>query len=271
MPQIHPSAIVSKDAQIAPSVEIGPWVEIRGKVQLDEGVRVMARVSIEGPVHVGEGTQIYPGVCIGFPPQDVKFKPGDPTPGVRIGKNVLLREGVTIHAASKPEAPTTIGDRVFMMAYSHAGHDAKIANDAILVNAALMAGHSEVGERAILSGATALHQFNRVGRLAMVSGVCAITMDVPPFCLSGARNTIHGLNIVGMRRAGIPREQITSLRAAFREAFLRPLPRQEIIAILTEHGKTCPLAIEMAEFVRTAKRPVCSASISSTEEEPALG
>lgn len=266
MAQIHPSAIVSKEAELAPGVEIGPWCEIRGRVKLGEGVRMMARVSIEGPVEIGAGTIMYPNVCIGMPPQDVKFKPGDPTPGVRIGCGAILREYATVHAASKPEAPTTIGDRVFMMVNSHAGHDARVGNDAIMVNAVLLAGHVEIGERALLSGGVAVHQFTRVGRLAMVSGVIAMTMDVPPFCISGERNTINGLNIVGMRRAGIARDDITRLRAAFRDAFRRPLPRQEIIACLEEHGRTCALAQEMADFVRTAKRAVCTAAAGSTEE-----
>lgn len=271
MAQIHPTAIVSKEAEFAPGVEIGPWCEIRGKVRLGEGVRLMARVSIEGPVEIGAGTLLYPGACIGMPPQDVKFKPGDPTPGVRIGCNTLIREFATVHAASKPDAPTIVGDRVFMMVNSHVGHDSKVGNDAILVNSVLLAGHVDVGERAIVSGGAAIHQFCRVGRLAMVTGVIGMTRDVPPFCLSGTRNRISGLNVVGMRRAGIPRDDISKLRTAFREAFRRAMPRQEIVACLEEHGRGCSLAKEMADFVRTAKRAVCTAAAGSIEEETVSG
>lgn len=257
MPTIHPSAVVSADAVLAPGVEIGPGCVLSGPVTLGEGVRLIGHVHLSGPVTVGEGTEIYPFACVGFPGQDFKFKRGDRTAGVRIGKGCILREGVTVHAATNDHTPTSVGDRVFMMAYSHAGHDARIGDSVIMVNGAGVAGHGQVGDGAILSGAALVHQFCRIGRMAFISGGAATSMDVPPFCILAERQRLGGVNLVGMRRAGIPREQITEVRRAFRDVFRKVMPRDQMVAILRDRGATCPAVMEMAEFVAASKRGIC--------------
>lgn len=241
---------------IADDVVIGPNCTLTGKVTLDAGVHLIANVYIQGPVHIGARTRIYPNACIGFEPQDVKFKPGMPTAGVKVGSDCLLREGVTLHAASKLDHPTTVGDRCFLMVNAHLGHDARIGNDVTLVNGTLLAGHSQVGDRVTFGGGSALHQFNRVGRLAMVSGVTALSSDLPPFCMAAGRNSMVGLNIIGLRRNGFSREDITTIRRAFREALKPSLQRQECVAILRELGKGCAPVMEMAEFVATCQRTI---------------
>ncbi len=260
MPEIHPSAIVNSHVELAESVVIGPGCIVQGTpgglVRLAPGVRLIANVILQGPLTIGENTTVYPNACLGLPAQDFKFSIGYPTAGVQIGSGCLIREGVTVHSATKPDAPTTIGDRVMMMVNSHAGHDAFVSNDVILANGALLAGHSHVGERANISGNCAIHQFNRVGRLAFVSGGVALSTDVPPYCVSAGRNRLHGVNLVGMRRNGIPREHITMVRWAFNKAFRRSLPRDEMISILRELGKDCPPVMEMCQFVIDAKRPI---------------
>jgi UDP-N-acetylglucosamine acyltransferase len=257
-PVIHPTAIVGKECELGDGVEIGPYCIVGGRVKLGEGVRLVSHVHISGPVEVGDQTKIYPFTSLGFPPQDVKWKDGNPTAGVKIGRECLLRENVTIHLASKPDRPTTVGDKCFLMVGSHLGHDSRIGNNVVLVNNVLLAGHSEVGDNATLAGAVAMHQFTRIGRLAFVSGMVGVAMDVPPFCVSGKRNMLHGINLIGLRRAGIPRDQITAVRHAFRKALRVSLPRKEMIAILTELGRDCPLVAEMAEFVAAAKRSVAT-------------
>jgi UDP-N-acetylglucosamine acyltransferase len=261
-PRIHPSAIIDPEAALSPGVDIGPNCTLRGAVKLGAGVTLIANVYLQGPLEVGEGTTVYPNACIGFPPQDFKFKPGMASAGVKIGAHCIIREGMTIHAASKaPGAgpPTTVGDRCFLMVQSHIGHDAKVGSDVVLCNGALIAGHAEVGDKVTLSGNVAVHQFVRVGRLAMFSGLTAVSRDVPPFCLVGGRNTIHGLNAVGLRRNGVSREEITMLRRAFREAFRARVPRAEQIEILTELGRKSACVLEMAEFCAASKRGMVAA------------
>ncbi len=268
-PSIHPTSVVDRDAELAPGVVIGPLCSITGRVRLGPGVRLLSRVCIQGPATIGAGTVVYPNACLGLEPQDYKFKPGTPTAGIAIGRDCLIREGVTVHAATTEQAPTTIGDRVFMMVNAHAGHDARVENDVILVNGALLAGHTLIQERAIISGNSCVHQFCSVGRLAFATGAIAVAMSVPPFCMCGERNTLNGLNIVGMRRSGMDRDHISRVRIAFREVFWVSLPRQEMIQRLTELGADCPPVMEMAEFVRASKRPIARGTAShAPEDEP---
>jgi UDP-N-acetylglucosamine acyltransferase len=253
---IHPTAIVGRECELGEGVEVGPYCIVSGRVKLAPGVRLLSHVQISGPVEVGENTKIYPFASLGFPPQDVKWKDGNPTAGVKIGRDCVIRENVTIHLASKTERPTTVGDTCFLMVASHLGHDARIGNNVTLVNNVLLAGHSEVGDSVTLGGGAGVHQFTRIGRLAFISGLVGVAMDVPPFCVSGARNTLHGLNLVGLRRAGMPRDHVTLLRKAFRSAFRVQLPRKEMLAVLRDLGRDCPPIMEMAEFVATAKRAI---------------
>ncbi|MCC6659792.1 MAG: acyl-ACP--UDP-N-acetylglucosamine O-acyltransferase [Phycisphaerales bacterium] len=254
MPTIHSTAIVDPTCDLAPDVEIGPGCVLSGGVRLAAGVRLVGNVYLSGPLTVGTGTILYPFVCLGFPGQDYKFKPGDPTPGVAIGADCILREHVTVHAATRPDRPTTVGDRVMMMVGSHVGHDGRLGSNTILVNGALLAGHSEVGDGAILSAGTLVHQFTRVGRLAMMQGDSAVSMDVPPFCLAHGHNSIIGINLVGLRRSGMDRAHITKVREAFRLALRRPMSKPERIALLEDLGRDCPPVMELARFVAEAKK-----------------
>lgn len=255
-PQIHPSAIIDSRAEIGAGCIIGPGCVIVGAVTLAEGVELMAQVYLQGPLTIGARTRIWPGARLGCDPQDYKVKPGFPTAGVVVGSDCLIREGVTVHAATKTDAPTRIGDRVFMMVNSHAGHDVQVSNDVILVNGVLLAGHVQVHERAVISGNTGVHQFCRVGKMAMISGCAAIATEVPPYCMAYGRNSMVMLNVVGMRRSGISREHISIARQAYREVFRENLPKPLMIERLTELGKLSPPVAEMAEFVRTAKRAI---------------
>ncbi len=258
MSKIHPSASVSPEAILGDGVEIGPQCVVEGNVTIGAGVRLIGHVYVCGPAQIGDGTTIYPNCCLGFPGQDWKFKPGDPTPGVRIGKGCILREHVTVHAATKPDRPTTVGDRCMMMVGSHLGHDSRIGNDVVMVNYSGLAGHAEVGDNATLSGMVGIHQFVRVGRFVFMSAGVGVSMDVPPFCIVPERQRIEGINRVGLRRSGMPREHITLLDEAFRKAF-RPgnLSRAEMIEKLLQIGAGCPPVVEMAEFVRQSKRGIC--------------
>jgi UDP-N-acetylglucosamine acyltransferase len=267
-PVIHPTAIVGKECELGDGVEIGPYCIVGGRVKLGDGVRLVSHVQISGPVEVGDQTRIYPFASLGFPPQDVKWKDGNPTAGVKIGRECIIRENVTIHLATKTDRPTTVGDKCFLMVASHLGHDAKIGNDVVLVNNVLLAGHSEVGDNATLAGGVGVHQFTRVGRMAFVSGLVGVSMDIPPFCVSGARNTLHGINLVGLRRSGVPRDQITLVRRAFRQVFRTSLPRTQMLETLQAMGRDCPLVAEMAEFVATSKRSISKGTGGPTDEDP---
>ncbi len=262
MTQIHPSTMIGADVELGQDVEIGPRCTISGPVRIGDGVRLVGDIYLTGPITIGSGTTIYPNACIGFPPQDVKFKPGDKTPGVVIGRDCILRENVTIHAASHETLPTTLGDRAYLMVNAHMGHDSQAGSDVTLVNNVSLGGHSIVGDRVIIGGHSGIHQFVQIGYLAFVAGTIPVTCDVPPFAIIGRRNEVSGVNVVGMRRAGYPSDVITDTRRAFREVFRSTIPRDEMLDILDRIGAGCEPAAQVAAFIRNATRPICHGKLS---------
>ncbi|MCU0688552.1 MAG: acyl-ACP--UDP-N-acetylglucosamine O-acyltransferase [Phycisphaerales bacterium] len=266
---VHPSCVIDSRVKLGERCRLGPNCVLVGDITLADDVELLANVYLQGPLTIGPRTRVWPGAVLGGDPQDYKVKPGFPTAGVTIGADCLIREGVTVHAATKTDIPTRIGSRVFMMANSHAGHDAQVSDDVILVNGVLLAGHVQVHEKAVISGNTGVHQFCRVGKMAMVSGAAAIATEIPPYCMAYGRNSLAMLNVVGMRRAGISREHITIARQAYREVFRANLPRPQMIERLTELGQNCPCVMDMATFVRESKRAIAPhrAQRDATDDE----
>jgi UDP-N-acetylglucosamine acyltransferase len=271
--KVHPTAILRGEIHLAEDVEIGPYCVLTGggegggrgepgagAIRVGPGVRFLAGAHLLGPVEIGAGTIVHPHACLGFRAQDLKFAPGAPTAGVVIGENCQIREHVTIHAATNDHTPTRIGDRAFMMVSTHVGHDSSLGSDVTMVNGAMVAGHVHIGDRVILSGLSAIHQHTRVGRMVMVAGLSGASQDVPPCCIADGFNGLGGVNLVGLRRAGVSRDEITQVREAYRRALRRRLPRADTIAILEEFGAGSPLVAEMARFVAGATRGFCSGS-----------
>jgi len=252
--QIHPTAWVDSEVDLAPSVIVGPGCIIEGRVTIGDNTRLLANVHIQGPTTIGRNCTFYPFCCIGFPPQDRKFDPSHAGAGLVIGDDNVFRESVTIHRATG-ERPTTIGHRNYFMVNSHVGHDVIIGDDCTLANGALLAGHVEMSDRVILGGNAAVHQFCRIGRLAMLSGIAAVTQDLPPFCTVYNMRQVGSLNVVGLRRAGL-RDHIAPLQRAFeilyRERHANPAACDLIEAELGHD----PLCRELVAFVRSSKRGI---------------
>jgi UDP-N-acetylglucosamine acyltransferase len=185
---------------------------------------------------------------------------------IEIGDNNIFREHVTVHRAmpvgvGPGTGITRIGNRNLFMAGAHVAHDCIVGNDIILANAALLGGHVTVGDRALISGNSAVHQFCRVGRLALLSGASGSSKDIPPFWVMQDVNYVRGLNLVGMRRAGIASPEIIAVRKAFRILYLtRPaLPLSAaLLRIEAELGNFAAVR-ELVEFIRSSKRGICGA------------
>ena len=257
MPEIHPTAILDGDINLADDVKIGPSCILRGNITLGAGVKLLERVSIQGPATIGAGTIFYPGAIIGFEPQDYKFLPGTPTAGVVLGDNCIIREHATVHSATSTEKPTRLGDGVFMMVNSHVGHDTVVGDRTILVNNVALAGHVIVEDRVTLSGGCLVHQFCRIGRLCMFSGASVVTTDIPPFMMLIDRNEVIGLNLVGLRRNGFTADQINELRQLFSKVLRQNLPRKELLAILAERKDHSPAIKQMHDFIADCnKKPL---------------
>lgn len=253
---IHPSATVSSVSVLGSGVRIGPGCVLEGAVTLADDVELIANAYLRGPLTIGAGTVIFPGVCIGFSAQHLKVKRTDPTAGVRIGAGCTFRENATVHAATKADVPTIIGDAAYMMVNAHVGHDCRVGSNVTMVNNTALAGHVEVGDQVTLGGGALVHQFTRVGRLAMIGGGTTLVADAPPFSLVVERAFLSGVNLIGLRRAGVDREQITRVREACRRAFKQPLTRSEMQQVLDDLATSSPLVAEMAAFIRGAQRPI---------------
>lgn len=257
MPEIHPTAILEGDINLADDVKIGPSCILRGSITLGPGVQLLERVSIKGPARIGAGSIFYPGAIIGFEPQDYKFLPGAPTAGVVLGDNCIIREHATVHAASSLEKPTTLGDGVFLMVNSHVGHDTTVGDRCVIVNNTALAGHVIIEDRVTLAGGCLVHQNCRIGRLCMFSGASVVTTDIPPFLMAIDRNEIVGLNLVGLRRNGFSPEEINKLRYVFSKIMRQNLPRKELVAALAEHTEESSAVRELHDFiVKCDKKPL---------------
>lgn len=212
---IHPSAVIEPGAQIGAGCEIGPFCHVGPDVCLGDRVRLKSHVVVTGDTWIGDETEVFPFCVIGEVPQDLKFR-GEATRLV-IGKRNRIREHVTMNTGTKGGGGVTrVGDDGLFMAGCHVAHDAQVGDRVILVNSAALAGHCVIEDDVIIGGLSGVHQWVRIGRGAIIGAVTMVTNDVIPYGLVQApRGKLDGLNLVGLKRRGVSRADITALRAAF--------------------------------------------------------
>ncbi|MCY4523162.1 MAG: acyl-ACP--UDP-N-acetylglucosamine O-acyltransferase [Halobacteriovoraceae bacterium] len=209
--EIHSTAIIDPKARIGENVLVGPYCIIGPNVEIGNGCKLYANVYMEGHTKVGNENQFYPYSTIGTPPQDINYK-NEPT-RVEIGNNNLFREFVSIHrGTAKDHSLTKIGSGNLFMSYVHVGHDAQIGNSGVFANSINFAGHVKIGDNCILGGSCSVSQYVTVGRGCYIGGASAIDRDVPLFCMGlGNRLRLKGINIIGMKRQGYPREIVSEV------------------------------------------------------------
>ncbi|KIC48961.1 acyl-ACP--UDP-N-acetylglucosamine O-acyltransferase [Tateyamaria sp. ANG-S1] len=212
---VHPSAVIEPGAQIDPTATIGPFCVVGPDVVIGPDVVLKSHVVVTGQTDVGEGTTIFSFAVIGEVPQDLKFK-GE-TSRLVIGKRNRIREHVTMNGGTEGGGGVTrIGDDGLFMAGCHIAHDAHVGDRVIVVNSAAVAGHCIIEDDVIVGGLSGIHQFVRIGKGAIIGAVTMVTNDVIPYGLVQApRGDLDGLNLVGLKRKGVARSDITALRAAF--------------------------------------------------------
>ena len=212
---IHPSAIIEDGAQLGADVSIGPFCVVGPKVVLGDRVELKSHVVITGDTQIGADTVIFPFCCIGEIPQDVKFK-GEAAKLV-IGERNRIREHVTMNPGTEGGGGITkIGDDGFFLAGSHVAHDATVGDRVIIVNQSAVAGHCVIEDDVIIGGLCGIHQFVRIGQGAIIGALTMVTNDVIPHGLvQGPRGELDGLNLVGLKRRGVSRADISGLRVAF--------------------------------------------------------
>ena len=251
---IHPTAIIDPAATLGEGVEIGPYAVIEGPVILGPGCILHAMARIVGHVTMGARNTIHGTAVIGDYPQDRKYG-GEPTQ-VIIGDDNIFREGVTIHRGTGPGTRTVVGSRNYLMAQSHIGHNCVVGDDVTIANAAALAGHVHVADRAIIGAHCGIHQFCRVGRMAMISNAACMNVDLPPFFLVMQTNFVAQLNAVGLRRSGVPRANISAVREMFQLVWRQNRSVPKAIQDLPPRLLEVPEVREVVTFCQATKRGV---------------
>lgn len=254
MTTIDPTARIEDGATIGDDASIGPYCIVGKDVTLGAGCRLLSHVNVAGHTAVGAGTVIYPFASVGTPPQSLTYR-DEPTRLV-IGANCTIRESVTVNTGTVGGGGLTqIGDRCYLMAYSHVGHDCHVGNDVIFANSATLGGHCEVGDFVWIGGLSAVHQFVRIGAQAMVAGASGIRGDVIPYgFVTGQHAALEGLNVVGMRRRKFTKQRLHLVRAFYQSLFFGPGTLAERLGEAQAQPPADPAIAEIIAFLAAGKK-----------------
>ncbi len=255
---IHPTAVVDHGCQLGENVTVGPYTVLGPHVVIGDNCWLGPHVVIDGKTTIGKNCQIFQFSSIGAAPQDITYK-GELT-AVEIGDNTIVRESVTIHRGTpKGSGVTRVGSRCMIMAYCHVAHDCEIGDFVIMANVATLGGHVEIGKHAVIGGLSAIHQFCRIGAYAFLGGMSGANKDIPPFVkYQGQRSHLHGINVLGLRRAGFSKDAIENLREAYRIVFKKAQTITEGLEMADEAFPGSAEVREFTDFIRNSKRGVPS-------------
>lgn len=251
---IHPTAIVEKGAQLGKNVHIGPFCHIGAEVRLGDNSFVKSHAVISGATSIGAGAQIFPHAILGEAPQNNKHKGGRTT--LEVGKNCVIREGVTMHRGSDNSVGRTIvGDDCMFLAYAHVAHDCTLGDHVTFSNNVMIGGHVHVGDHVIMGGGSAAHQHVRVGHHAFIGGLAALTGDLIPYGSAiGVQAWLGGLNIIGMKRSGLTHSDIHAMRHAVAMLFDGAKPVRARAADVAAAYPQSPAVADMLAFVSAEER-----------------
>ena len=249
---IHPLAVVEPGARLGTGVKVGPFCHVSADTALGDNVELISHVAVMGATTIGEGTKVYPQAVLGGPPQNNKHKGGRTT--LVIGRNCIIREGVTMHRGSDTSrGETTVGDNGHFLAYVHIAHDCIIGHNVTMANLATLGGHVQVGDHANLGGMSAAHQNIRIGHHAFVGGMSGAFKDVIPYGLiRGANGYLRGLNLIGMKRSGMPRSEINAIRHSVDAIFDSSRTMEENMAAAEARFAGSPAVLDILSFMRSA-------------------
>ncbi len=263
---IHPTALVEKGVELGQGVKVGPFCHIQAGARIGDDCELMSHVVVTDATQLGAGSKVFPHAVLGCDPQNARHK-GGPTL-LEIGKNCMIREGVTMHRGSdNSRGRTSVGDDCTFLAYAHVAHDCDIADHVTFANNVMVGGHVSVDHHAILGGGSAVHQFVRVGHHAFVGGMAALAHDLIPYGMAlGNHAYLGGLNIVGMKRSGMDRKEIHNMRHAVRMLFDRSSPvRQRAEDVLRALPDSAPVA-DMVAFIQVdTKRAYCTPPLDAAQ------
>lgn len=253
---VHPTAVIFPGADLAKDAAVGPYAIIESGARVGPGCIIAAHAQLLNQVILGPNCRIGSGAVLGGDPQDLRFDPLTPS-GVELGAHCVVREHATIHRSAKANGFTKAGEHNFLMVGSHLGHDCVIGDHNVIANNVMLGGHVTVGNRTFLGGGAGFHQGVRVGDYCMVQGNSAISQDVPPYVMAALANEVHGLNVIGIRRAGYSPEIRSEIKRAYDLLFRGGL---NLSQALEEAAKTAwgPEAARFIDFFKNASsKGVC--------------
>jgi UDP-N-acetylglucosamine acyltransferase len=253
MKNIHSTAIISPQAELADDVSVGPFVIIEDNVVIGEGTQIASSTVIGSGARLGKNVRVHAGAVVSSIPQDLKFA-GEDTQAV-IGDGTIIREYVTINRGTVDRGETRIGANCLLMAYSHVAHDCLLGDNVIMGNAATLAGHIEIGDNAILSGLLPVHQFVKIGAHSMIGGGFRVPQDICPYALAaGYPLKIAGPNLVGLKRRGFSREALKSIQTAFKFLFFSGLNTSQAVEQIHAEMEITEQVQVILDFIKVSTR-----------------
>lgn len=274
---IHPAAVVEEGARIGAGARIGPFCHVGPEVVIGDRVELISHVAITGATTIGDDTRVFPQAVLGCEPQNIKHEGGRTT--LSIGRGCTIREGVTIHTGTDTSrARTVVGDNCMLLAYVHIGHDCIVGNNVTMASYSALSGHCEVGDNVNMGGHVGVHQFVRIGKHAFIGAFAGVGGDVIPYAMvagaAGREAMLHGLNVIGIKRSGFPREEYTALRKAYFMLFGGGRKVGEMADTLRESFAGSATVGDVAEFVSVAPkryfcRPARAKSGNDTQDDGA--
>lgn len=254
--QIHPTAVVDPSAKLAEGVVVGAYAFIGPEVEIGRGTQIDHHASVAKLTTIGQDCRLWPFVSVGTDAQDLKYK-GERTT-LEIGDRVAIREFATVNRGTgEGGGVTRVGNDCLLMAYAHVAHDCQVGNRVVMANSTNLAGHIVIEDNVGLGGMVAVHQFTRLGKHCFIGGLSGVSQDMPPFCLcEGNRAKTHGLNTVGMRRAGFSDEAIAALKKAYKIIFRTRTPIKQAIEKVRGEVESTPEVDYLVSFIENSERGV---------------
>lgn len=263
--QIDPTAIVSKKANLADNVSIGPYSIVGDNISIGKGCAIGAHCVLDGYTKIGDACQIFTGAVVGSRPQDLKYK-GEKS-FLEIGNNNIIREYCTLNPATSEGAKTVIGDNNLFMAYAHIAHDCIVGNNCVFANNATLAGHVKVEDSVVIGGLSAAHQFVTLGELSIIGGCSKVVQDIPPFSTcDGHPARLYGLNIVGLKRHKVDPETIRRLNSAFKLLFESGLTLKHSLEKIENDIPQSKELARLLAFVKNSQRGISRSCRKHTQE-----
>ncbi len=263
---IHPSAVVDPKAKLGENVDIGPFCVVEDNVELGDGTRLDAFATVKSHTSMGAGNRVHSYACVGGEPQDLKYHGEESR--LTIGDNNAIREYVTIHRGTQDGGGlTSIGSGCLLMAYVHIAHDCHLRDGVILSNAVSLAGHVLIEEHASIGGMTGVHQYVRIGKGAFLGAMSGLGQDLPPYMLAaGARASLHGPNLIGLRRRKAPQETIAAVKTAYKRIFRSGDLRQDSLDLVLQEFSAINEVANLVDFIRSSERGVVSPAKNGDSE-----